>query len=66
MNNLKTVDFYEDNEVETHYIVRINEKLSWPGNASLAVFACGDRKLMKYKILSNGIDRNLKIVVLKK
>lgn len=65
-NNLKTDDFYEDNEVETHYISRINEKLSWPSNAVLAMFACGKRKLMKYKILTTGIDDNLKIVVLKK
>lgn len=63
MNNLKVVDFYEDNESETYHIERINNRLPWPNNSDLAVFVMKGTKLRKYKILSTGYDR---IVVIKK
>jgi len=65
MNNLKIVDSYEDNECETYYIERINEKLPWPANSMLAVFVSKDKKLKKYKILSIGNELT-RIVVIKK
>jgi hypothetical protein len=65
MNNLKIVDFYEDDECETYYISRMNEKMPWPGNSSLAIFVTKGNKLKKYKILSIG-DQKTKVVVIKK
>ena len=64
MNNLKVVEFYEDEENETYHIERINNKLSWPSNSNVAVFVMKGKKLEKYKILSTGRDE--KVVVIKK
>lgn len=65
MNNLKIADFYEDNECETYYITRVNEKLPWPTNSSLAMFVMKGTTLKKYKILSIG-DESTRVVVIKK
>lgn len=64
-NNLKVIDSYEDDEFETYYIERINEKLPWVSNSSLALFVMKGSKLKKYKILSIG-DENVKVVAIKK
>lgn len=64
MNNLKIVEFYEDEESETYHIERINNKLPWPSNSNVAVFVMKGKKLEKYKILSTGRDD--RIVVIKK
>lgn len=64
MNNLKVIDSYFDNGEKVYYISRINERLSWPPNATLAVFVNEDKKLKKYKVLEVG-DNNIKVVVIK-
>lgn len=65
MNNFKIDEIYEDTEEnETHYYVsRINPKISWPANSSVATFVMNGT-FKKYRMLTVG-DNNVKVVVLK-
>ena len=66
MNNLEIIDFYETDEDKVYYVSRINDRLSWPINATLALFVMkGEKFTSKYRILSNG-DNKIKIVAIKK
>lgn len=62
-SNLRIDDETTDTKEKVYYVSRINEKLPWPTNSTLAMFVSnGQHK--KYKILSIG-DDNVKVVVIK-
>lgn len=65
MNNLKIIDSYFDNGEQVFYISRLNERMPWPTNSTMAVFVSEGQKIKKYKILEVG-DNNIKVVVIKK
>jgi hypothetical protein len=62
-SNLQIDDETIDTDEKVYYVSRINPKLSWPTNSSIAIFV-SKGKFKKYKILSIG-DDNVKVVVIK-
>jgi hypothetical protein len=62
-SNLRIDDETTDTDQKVYYVSRINEKLPWPTNSTLAVFV-SKGQYKKYKILSIG-DDNVKVVVIK-
>ena len=71
-NNLQIVDSYEDDDEKIYYITRINEKMSWPANWAIALFAMNSEsnegkmvKMKKYRSLSIGDDKT-KVVAIRK
>lgn len=62
-SNLRIDDESTDTKEKVYYVSRINPKLSWPTNSTIALFVSGG-KFQKYKILSIG-DDDVKVVVLK-
>lgn len=62
-SNLRIDDETTDTDQKVYYVSRINQKLPWPTNSTLAVFV-SNGKYKKYKILSIG-DDNVKVVVIK-
>lgn len=63
ISNLKIDDESTDTKEKVYYVSRINPKLPWPTNSTIALFVSGG-EFKKYKILSIG-DDNVKVVVLK-
>jgi len=62
-SNLKIIEEVIEKKQKTYFVSRINPRLPWPPNATLAVFVSnGDFR--KYKIVSEG-DENVKIVLIK-
>jgi hypothetical protein len=61
--NLKIDDESTDTKEKVYYVSRINPKLPWPTNSTIALFVTGG-ELKKYKMLSIG-DHNVKVVVVK-
>lgn len=70
-NNLQIVDSYEDDDEKIYYITRIDEKMSWPANWAIALFAMNSEskdkttKMKKYRSLSIGDDKT-KVVAIRK
>lgn len=70
-NNLQIVDSYEDDDEKIYYITRVNEKMSWPANWAIALFAMNSEskdktiKMKKYRSLSIGDDKT-KVVAIRK
>jgi hypothetical protein len=66
-NNLQVVDSYEEDGEKIYYITRINEKLSWPKNWVVAMFAMQSEKdgnvMKKYRVLSMGDNSTIIIAV---
>jgi hypothetical protein len=62
-SNLRIDDETSDTEQKVYYVSRINERLPWPTNSTIAIFVSGG-KFKKFKILSIG-DDNVKVVVIK-
>lgn len=62
-SNLRIDDETTETRQKVYYVSRINPKLPWPTNSTLAMFVSGG-KHKKYKILSIG-DDNVKVVVVK-
>lgn len=63
ISNLQIDDQTIDKNQSVYYVSRINPKIPWPTNSTLAIFVSkGNYK--KYKILSIG-DDNVKVVVIK-
>ena len=62
-SNLKIDDETTDTKEKVYYVSRINQKLPWPSNSTLAIFV-SNGQYKKYKILSIG-DDNVKVVVIK-
>jgi hypothetical protein len=61
--NLKIDDESSDTKQNVFYVSRINPKIPWPTNSTLAMFASGG-KFKKFKILTIG-DDNVKVVMIK-
>jgi hypothetical protein len=62
-SNLKIDDESSDTKQKVYYVSRINPKLPWPTNSTLAVFV-SNGNFKKYKILEIG-DPNVKVVMIK-
>lgn len=62
-SNLKIVDETFETKQKVYYVERINPKLPWPANATIADFVSGG-KYKKFRILTIG-DPNLKVVQVK-
>lgn len=60
MNNLAIDEECSDRGERVFYVSRINPKLPWPTNASLADFV-SDGKFKKFKVMEIG-DPNVKVV----
>lgn len=61
--NLMIDEESSDRESKVFYVSRINSKIPWPTNATIAGFV-SDGKYKKFKILEIG-DPNVKIVKIK-
>lgn len=61
--NLQIDDESSDTKQKMFYVSRINPKIPWPTNSTLAMFASGG-KFKKFKILTIG-DNNVKVVMIK-
>jgi hypothetical protein len=62
-SNLKIDDESSDTKQKVYYVSRINPKLPWPTNSTIAVFV-SNGNFKKYKILEIG-DPNVKVVMIK-
>lgn len=62
-SNLKIDDESSDTKQKVYYVSRINPKIPWPNNSTLAIFVSGG-KFKKFRILTIG-DDNVKIVMIK-
>lgn len=62
-SNLQIDDQTIDKNQSVYYVSRINPRIPWPANSTLAIFV-SQGKFKKYKILSIG-DDNVKVVVIK-
>ena len=62
-SNLKIVDETKETRQKVYYVSRINERLPWPSNATIAAFVSGG-SYKKFRILSIG-DPNTKVVQVK-
>lgn len=62
-SNLRIDDETVDTNEKVYYVSRINQKLPWPANSTIAMFV-SQGKYKKFKILSIG-DDNVKVVVIK-
>lgn len=62
-SNLRIDDETTETRQKVYYVSRINPKLPWPTNSTLAIFVSGG-KYKKYRVLSVG-DDNIKVVVVK-
>lgn len=62
-SNLRIDDETVETRQKVYYVSRINPKLPWPTNSTLAIFVSGG-KFKKFKILTIG-DDNVKVVVVK-
>lgn len=62
--NIKIDDETKEKKNFIYYVSRINERISWPANVTLAEFV-SKGKYKKYKILSIG-KNNVKVVVIRK
>jgi hypothetical protein len=62
-SNLKIDDESSDTKQKVYYVSRINPKIPWPTNSTLAVFV-SNGNFKKYKILEIG-DPNVKVVMIK-
>lgn len=63
-SNFKIDKENSDFKKRIFYILKTNEKASWPSNSALAVFASQGKSFKKFKILLVG-DNNIKVVMLK-
>ncbi len=62
-SNLTIDEELSDKESKTFYVSRLNPKLPWPTNSSLAIFV-SNGNYKKFKILEIG-DSNTKVVKFK-
>lgn len=62
-SNLVIDEESSDRESKVFYVSRINPRLPWPTNSSLAVFV-SEGKFHRYKVLDIG-DPNVKVVKIK-
>jgi hypothetical protein len=62
-SNLRIDDETTDTKQKVFYVSRINPKLPWPNNSSLAIFV-SKGKFKKFKVLEIG-DKNVKVVMIK-
>jgi hypothetical protein len=62
-SNLKIDDESSDTKQKVYYVSRINPKLPWPTNSTIAVFV-SNGNFKKYKILEIG-DPYVKVVMIK-
>jgi len=62
-NNLMIDEESSDRELKVFYVSKINPKMPWPTNATIASFV-SDGKYKKFKILEIG-DPNVKVVKIK-
>ena len=62
-SNLRIDDETIDTKEKVYYVSRINQKLPWPTNSTLAMFV-SNGQYKKYKILSIG-DDNVKVIVIR-
>ena len=62
-SNLVIDEESSDRESKVFYVSRINPRLPWPTNSSLAIFV-SEGKFNRYKVLDIG-DPNVKVVKIK-
>lgn len=63
VSNLVIDEESSDRESKVFYVSRINPRLPWPTNSSLAIFV-SEGKFNRYKVLDIG-DPNVKVVKIK-